>query len=215
MQSRKKVGIIGSGPVGQTLVSAFSFLGYETRIGSRSPEKLKELVAKSKGRISAGNFEQVAAYGDILVLATHGDSTENAIDLAGVKNFAQKMVIDATNPLDFSQGMPPGIDSRYSERSLGEQVQDKLQDARVVKCFNTAPNTLMFRPKFDGMEMLICGNDPGAKKEATKILKEFGWAGSIDIGGIENAKWLEAMVPLWVRAASVSNQWVSTFKFVK
>jgi predicted dinucleotide-binding enzyme len=77
----KKVGIIGSGPVGQKLAGAFSTLGYETKIGSRNPEKLKDYVAQSGGKISSGTFEQAAAFGDIVVLATHGEATENAIEL--------------------------------------------------------------------------------------------------------------------------------------
>lgn len=212
--SSKRVGIIGSGQVGQTLAGAFSTVGYEAKIGSRSPEKLKEFVSKSGGRISSANLEETASFGDTLVLATNGDASENAVDLAGPKNFSKKVVIDATNPLDFSKGMPPGILHRYSEKSLGERVQEKLGDASVVKCFNTVPNSLMFRPKLEG-SMLICGNDKEAKARVTGILKEFGWEDSLDIGGIENARWLEAIVPLWVRAASVTGEWVSMFKFVK
>ncbi len=212
---QKRVGVIGSGPVGQKLASAFSSLGYETEIGSRNPEKLKDFIAQSGGRITAGTFDQTAAFGDILVLATHGEATESAIDLANPKNFAQKVVIDASNPLDFSKGMPPGIPAKYSMKSLGEHVQEKLGDAKVVKCFNTVPNEIMFRPKFEETSMLICGNDSVAKKEITRILKEFGWAGSIDIGGIDNAKWLEALVPLWVRGALATGNFSSMFKFVQ
>lgn len=206
---------MGSGPVGQKLASAFSSLGYETKIGSRSPEKLKDYVAQSGGKITAGTFDQAAAFGDIIVLATHGEATESAIELANSKNFAHKLVIDASNPLDFSKGMPPGISGKYSTKSLGEYVQETLGDAKVVKCFNTVPNEIMFRPKFEGTSMLICGNDSDAKKEVTQILKEFGWAGSIDIGGIDNAKWLEALVPLWVRGALATGNFSSMFKFVQ
>jgi predicted dinucleotide-binding enzyme len=97
-------------------------------------------------------------------------------------------VIDAYNTLDFSRGMPPGIPSKYATQSFGEDVQEKLKDAMVVKCFNTVPNEMMFKPKFEGTNMLICGNDSNAKKEVTNILKEFGWVGSLDVGGIDNAR---------------------------
>ena len=212
---RKRVGVIGSGPAGQRLASAFSSLGYETKIGSRDPEKLKDYIAQSGGRITAGTFDQTATFGDIIVLSTHGEATESAIELAHPMNFAHKLVIDTSNPLDFSKGMPPGIPTNYSTKTLGEHVQEKLGDAKVVKCFNTVPNEVMFRPKFEDTNMLICGNDSDAKKEVTQILKEFGWAGSIDLGGIDNAKWLEALVPLWVRAALATGNYSSMFKFVQ
>ena len=210
----KRVGVIGSGPVGQKLASAFSSTGYETRISSRTPDKLREFIAQNKGKISSGTFDQVSVFGEILVLATHGEATENACDIAGAKNFSRKIVIDASNPLDFSKGMPPGIVPKYAEKSLGETIQAKLPDAMVVKCFNTVPNEIMFRPIFEESRMLICGNDSNAKNEVTKILKEFGWAGSIDVGRIENSRWLEALVPLWVRASVASNNFTSMFKFV-
>jgi predicted dinucleotide-binding enzyme len=111
--------------------------------------------------------------------------------------------------------MPPGLLQEYSQRSLGEHVQGKLDDAKVVKCFNIVPNTIMFRPNFSEAEMLICGNDKAAKEKTNRILKEFGWAGSIDLGGIENSKWLEALTVLWVLTAAAAGSWNSMFKLVK
>ncbi|MHB8567749.1 MAG: NADPH-dependent F420 reductase [Nitrososphaerales archaeon] len=212
----KKVGIIGSGPVGQVLGKGFCTLNYEVKIGSRTPnsDKLKAWLSDVGGKASAGTFAEAASYGDILVLATLGDIAESVIDLAGPEKFGGKTVIDATNPLDFSKGMPPGLTFPITD-SLGEHVQRKVPNAKVVKCFNTVTNSLMFKPRFKDAEMLICGNDSNAKQETTKILKEFGWAGSIDIGGIENARWLEALVPLWVRAAVAKGSWDSMFTFVK
>jgi 8-hydroxy-5-deazaflavin:NADPH oxidoreductase len=211
----KKIGILGSGQVGQTLAKGFSTVGYGVKIGSRSPEKLKAWIEEAGGKISAGTFEQVASFGDLVVLSTNGEATENAIDLAGLGNFSHKVVIDTTNPLDFSKGMPPDILNKYSMKSLGEFVQQKLPYSKVVKCFNTVPNSVMFRPKFEGVQMLICGNDANSKQEVTNILNEFGWSGSIDVGGIENARWLEALVLLWVRAAVATQSWNSMFALVK
>ncbi len=73
----------------------------------------------------------------------------------------------------------------------------------------------MFNPKFKDAEMLICGNDAASKKQTTEILKEFGWKGSIDIGGIENARWLEAFVPLWVRTGMALNTWDHVFSVLR
>ena len=147
------------------------------------------------------------------MLATLGQATEEAIDLAGLEKFGRKTEIDATNQLDFSKGMPPGLLYPNND-SLGERVQRKLPNTKVVKCFNTVPNEVMFKPGFKDAEMMICGNDAGAKQETTKILKQFGWSGSIDIGGIDSARWLEALVPLWVRAASAKGNWNSMFALI-
>ncbi len=147
----------------------------------------------------------------MLVFAPLGSAVDDVIGLAGAKNFAGKIVIDTTNALDFSKGMPPGLFTGLAD-SLGEQIQRKLPQAKVVKCFNTVPNSRMISPGDKTAEMLICGNDTEAKHKVTQILKEFGWAGAIDIGGITEAKWLEALVPLWVRAAVSLNSWNAMFK---
>ena len=208
-----KVGILGSGDVGQALGRGFASKGYDVKIGSRDPSnpKLKDWLAKVGKKGSTGTFAETAAYGDIVVIATLGSAAEQAVDLAKPANLNGKLVIDVTNPLDFSKGMPPtnftGLDD-----SLGERIQRKVPNGRVVKCWNTVPNSQMFNPTFKDAEMLIAGNDPAAKKDVGKILKEFGWKDSIDVGGIENSRWLEALVPLWVRAGMSLNTWNHIFQ---
>jgi 8-hydroxy-5-deazaflavin:NADPH oxidoreductase len=198
------VGIIGSGAVGQALGKGFASKGYGVKIGSRTPgsEKLKEWVRIAGKNASTGTFPQAAAYGDILVLATLGTVAEEAIELSGRDNFDGKVLVDATNPLEFkgSVGLFVGTTD-----SLGERIQRRLPKAKVVKCFNTVGNSQMVNPKHKGGEMLICGNDAAAKKQVASILKEFGWRGAIDVGGIEGARWLEALVPLWVRLGTKLN----------
>ena len=208
-----KVGILGSGDVGQALGRGFAARGHEVIIGSRTPDsgKLKAWVEKTGNRASTGTFAQAAAHGDTLVLATLGTGAEQAINLAGPSNFAGKLLIDVTNPLDFSKGMPPGLFIGTTD-SLGERIQRMLPEAKVVKCFNTVGNSRMVDPTYKEVEMLICGNDKTAKDEAARILKEFGWKGVIDIGGIEGARWLEALVPLWVRVGIALNNWNNVFR---
>jgi len=185
-------------------------------LGSRDPAKLEPWRKETSGKVSIGTFAQAAAHGEVVILALHGGATEDAIDLAGAKNFSGKLVLDATNPLDFSHGMPPGLLLGTTD-SLGERVQKKLPDARVVKCFNTVGNVQMVDPKFqEGVPpMLICGNDADAKKRADAILRELGWPGAMDVGGIEGARWLEAIVPLWVRAGQALNTFGHAFKAVR
>ena len=199
------VGVLGSGIVGQTLGRGFAKEGYAVKVGSGTPnsDKLREWVRSAGKNASTGTFAQAAAYGDILVLATLGTAVERVIDLAGEKNFDGKVLIDATNPLDF-KGTSVGLFVGTTD-SLGERIQRRLPKAKIVKCFNTVGNSQMVDPKHKESEMLICGNDAAAKGQVTKILKEFGWKGAIDVGGIEGARWLEALVPLWVKVAGKLN----------
>jgi predicted dinucleotide-binding enzyme len=218
MHGTKKIGILGSGDVGQALGRGFARHGYDVRVGSREPrsEKLQSRLKETPGQVSTGTFAEAAKHADVVILALHGAGTEAALDLAGPRNFAGKLVLDATNPLDFSSGMPPGLFVGTND-SLGERVQRKLPDAKVVKCFNTVSNVQMVDPKFaEGTpSMLICGNDAAAKKRAEAILREIGWPGVLDVGGIDGARWLEALVPLWVRAGAALDTWGHAFKVVR
>ncbi len=206
------VGILGSGVVGQVLGRGFAGRGYSVKIGSRTPksEKLGEWMRKTGKNGTTGSFAQAAAFGDILVLATSGAAAEDVVDLAGKDNFDGKTVIDVTNPLAF-KGASVGLFVGTTD-SLGERIQRKLPKAKVVKCFNTVGNSLMVDPKHKDGEMLICGDDAAAKNQVTGIVKEFGWKGTIDIGGIQGARWLEAMVPLWLGVGAKFNSWDHVFK---
>ncbi len=208
-----KVGILGSGDVGKSFAHAFGALGHEVTIGSRSPEKLAEFVSGEGDRVSGGTFEQAASAGDVIVLATHGVATHEAINLAGKRHFDHKVVIDATNPLDFSGG-PPRLSVGHTD-SLGEQIQRALPDARVVKAFNTVGNGLFFKPQLPGgpPDMFIGGNDADAKKLVSQVCEAFGW-GVIDLGGIDAARLLEPMCMVWVLHGVLSGTWVHAFKML-
>ncbi|MFC6731166.1 NADPH-dependent F420 reductase [Haladaptatus sp. GCM10025707] len=203
----KRVGILGSGDVGQALGRGFVKHGFEVKLGTRSPEKLAEWVEDVGDSGSVGSFADAAEFGDIVVLALNGKGAENALDLAGPAHFAGKLVLDATNPLDFSEGMPPHLFTGAQD-SLGERIQAKLPDAHVVKCFNTVTNSQMIDPVFEAETppMLICGNDEAAKAETDALLSELGWPGAFDMGDIKSARYLEALVPLWVRAGERSTR---------
>jgi predicted dinucleotide-binding enzyme len=207
-----KVGVLGSGDVGKVLAAGFKSSGHEAKIGSREPEKL---AAWSKEKnVPNVTFEEAAKFADVIVLATLGQGTENAIRLAGPKNFAGKVVIDATNPLDFSTGMPQLYIGHND--SLGEQVQRWIPDAKVVKAFNTVGNAHMIRPQFPGgpPDMFIAGNDAEAKRIVADICEQFGW-GVIDIGGIEGARHLEPMCMVWVLHGFLTKSWNHAFKMLQ
>ena len=209
-----KVGVLGSGAVGKVLAAGFLSLGHEAKIGSREPDKLSDWVKGAGKGASAGTFEEAARFGDLIVLATLGAGAENAIRLAGAKNFAGKVIIDATNPLDFSKGMAQLYIGHTD--SLGEQVQRWLPDARVVKAFNTVGNPHMIKPKFPGgpPDMFICGNDDAAKTLVSQICEQFGW-GVVDIGGIEGSRHLEPMCMVWVLHGIRAKSWNHAFKMLR
>jgi predicted dinucleotide-binding enzyme len=212
-----KVGILGSGDVGQTLGRAFLTLENQVMLGSREAENPKGIAwAKQSGaRASHGTFSQAAQFGDVVVLATLGAATEDAIRMAGPERFTGKLVLDATNPLDSSKGMPPVLTGGVGD-SAGERHQRLLPDAQVVKVFNTVGNPLMFRPQLPGgpPSMFICGNDAPAKKRVATICKDFGWE-TVDVGGIGASHYLEAMCLVWVLAALNSNNWNQAFKLLR
>ncbi|HLF07564.1 MAG TPA: NAD(P)-binding domain-containing protein [Thermoplasmata archaeon] len=205
-----KVGILGSGDVGRALGAKFAALGHEVKIGTRDVKKkeVADWLKGTKGKVSAGSFSEAAAHGEIVVLCTNGAGAENAVELAGEKNLGAKVLIDVTNPLDFSKGMPPGLFVGTSE-SLAERIQAKLPKAKVVKAFNIVGNAQMVNPKMkDGTPtMIVAGNDAGAKEKVSSVLKEFGWDDVVDAGDLAGARWLEAWVPLWVRVCEATGSW--------
>lgn len=210
MAAKAKIGVLGSGDVGQRLAGGFAGHGYDVMLGSRTPnsEKLQTWRKSIKGKVATGTFAEAASHGDVVLIATLGAATEALLDQIGPKPFSGKVVIDVTNPLVFSKEGPPGLFVGTTD-SLGERVQRRLPGAKVVKAFNTVPNVRMVDPKFKAgaFRMLIAGNDAGAKKRTEEILKDFGWAGAIDAGGIESARWLEALTALWVRTAMAVGDW--------
>ena len=209
-----RVGVLGSGDVGKVLAAGFASLGHEVTIGSRDPEKLREW-ASANARVSAGTFADAATFGDILVLATLGAGALDAIRLAGLDAFDGKVLIDATNPLDFSKGMPPTLFVGTTD-SLGEQVQRLIPKARVVKAFNTVGNAHMIHPQFPGgpPDMFLCGNDAEGKKIVSQICEAFGW-GVVDIGGIEGSRYLEPMCMTWVLYGVRNSSWNHAFKLLR
>jgi 8-hydroxy-5-deazaflavin:NADPH oxidoreductase len=211
-----KIGVLGTGDVGRVLGEGFAALGHEVKIGSRDPQKaeVKGWLEKVGARASAGTFAEAAAFGDIAVLATSWTGTENAIRLAGPQNLARKVVIDATNPLDFSAGAPR-LSIGHTD-SAGEKVQGWLPQSNVVKAFNHVGNAHFVKPQFtDGPPtMFICGNDAGAKKTVTSLLEGFGWA-VVDTGGIEGSRLLEPLAMLWILYGFRSNTWGHAFKLLR
>ena len=172
-------------------------------MGSRTANNPKALAwvqaQTAQGRVGAATLGEAAEFGELIVLATLGSQLASAIASAGTEPFAGKVVMDATNPLDFSHGFPPRLLRERSE-SGGEEAQRLLPNARVVKAFNTVGTGLMYRPSLAGGpgSMFICGNDSAAKEVVAGVCRDFGWD-AVDIGGIDAAGCLEAAAVIWIR----------------
>ncbi len=203
-----KVGIIGSGVVGQTLAAGFVTHGHQVEIGTRDPSKLKEWSAKNAG-VAVKSFADAAAFGDVVVLAVGGEVAQQALTLIGPDALQGKTVIDACNPIG---GGPPvnGVLSYFTPQneSLMEQLQRAYPSAHFVKAFNSVGNGQMVNPQFAGGRptMFICGNDSNAKKTVEGILDQFGWD-TEDMGAIEAARPIEALCRLWCIPGIGKNDW--------
>jgi predicted dinucleotide-binding enzyme len=212
-----KVGILGSGGVGQDLGLGFIGLGHEAKMGSRNPAKgeIKAWLAKAGRKASAGSFAEAAAFGEMAVLATKWSGTENAVRLAGPDNLAGKVVIDATNPLRARANAMPEL-AVGGQDSAGEQVQRWLPKAKVVKAFNSVNHAHMVKPSFSGgpPDMFLCGNDPSARELVAGICRDFGW-GVIDMGGIEAARLLEPLALIYIQNAIRTGNWNCAFRLLK
>jgi hypothetical protein len=222
-----KIGIIGSGMVGQTLGTKMAELGHEVVIGTRNPEKLDEkknmaeslgewlIKVGSKGRVNT--FSQAAALGEILCNATAGTASPEALKTAGEENMNGKILVDVANPLDFSRGMPPTL-TISNDDSLGERLQGAFPAVKVVKALNTVNASVMVAPQSVGggdHHIFICGNDSGAKGRVCELLTSFGWKNIIDLGDISNARGMEMILPLWVRLYGKFQSPMFNFKIVR
>lgn len=210
-----KIGVLGTGVVGQTLAAKLVELGHDVVVGTRD---VAETMAHTEpGRyglppvsawlqqhpgVRLGTFAEAAAHRELVINAASGMGSLPALQQAGADNLAGKILLDISNPLDFSQGMPPTLSVSNTD-SLGEQIQRAFPAAKVVKTLNTITAALMIDPRQlgDGNHTLfVSGNDASAKAQVTRWLAEwFGWQHVIDLGDITTARGTEMYLPLWLR----------------
>lgn len=219
-----KIGILGTGAVAQTIGSALLQKGQEVMLGSRTTtnEKATAWAAKNPGSAGHSLFEDAAIFGELIFLCVNGSVASEVLQQAGSDHFAGKIVIDLTNPLDFSKGMPPSLIPKYSNTySLGEEVQKLLPEAKIVKALNTITANLMVNANLvnDGNHHLfICGNDMDAKIKIKNFLAtNFNWKveNILDMGTIQSARLTEAIVPFWVGLMQVEGLAMFNYLIVK
>lgn len=213
----KKIGILGSGAVGQALGNGFIKYGYEVMIGTRDTGKMKEWSEKAGKKAYTGNFAEAAKFGSLLVLACKGTAALEVLKMAGVENLNGKTIIDTTNPI---ADAPPenGVLKYFTDlnKSLMEELQRAYPKANFVKSFCSTGSHLMVNPDFGGQKpaMFICGNNEEAKKQVTHINDLFGFE-TEDMGGAEAARAIEPLAILWCIPGFRENKWTHAFKLLK
>ncbi|MEQ1584315.1 MAG: NAD(P)-binding domain-containing protein [Cyclobacteriaceae bacterium] len=216
-----KIAVFGTGMVGDTIGSRLIELGHQVMMGSRMAKNEKALafMAKHKANASTGTFAEAGKFGEIIFNCTKGEGSIDAIRSAG-DAVNGKVLIDISNPLDFSKGMPPSLISSLSNtNSLGEEIQKNFPKLKVVKTLNTMWCGLMINPNLIGggnHTNFICGNDSDAKAKAKSLLNEFGWKNEnlLDLGDITNARGSEAVLPIWLRVWGATQNGAFNFKIV-
>lgn len=217
-----KIGILGTGVVGNTIGTALIAKGHEVKMGSRDAvnEKAAGWTKANGKNASQGIFEDAVVFGDIVFNCTKGEHSLEALTSAGEQNLAEKILIDVANPLDFSKGMPPTL-SLVNDTSLGETIQIAFPQTKVVKALNTLNCTLMVDANklADGdHNLFICGNDETAKQKVKELLHEnFNWKieNIIDLGDITNSRGTEQLLPIWIRLWSALGTTDFNFKIVR
>lgn len=195
-----KAGVLGSGMVGQAISARLAELEHDVMIGTRDPNKLSEWQASHKD-VKIGSFAETAGHGEIIFNATNGAAALDVLNMIGESNLNGKVLVDISNPLDFSKGMPPSLLVSNTD-SLGEQIQRAFPQVKVVKTLNTVTANIMVYPRQvanGDHHIFVNGNDAQAKRQVTDILKSFGWIHILDLGDITAARGTEMYLPIWLR----------------
>lgn len=226
-----KIGIMGTGMVGQILAVKLAELGHEVTIGTRDVARTLASTdpgpygnppysewQKKNPKVKLATFGEAAAHGEVLINATAGTGALPALQSAGEANLNGKILIDVANPLDFSKGMPPTLTVCNTD-SLGEQIQRAFPQVKVVKTLNTTNAYVMINPRQvagGDHHIFVSGNDASAKATVVEYLKNwFGWKEIIDLGDITTARGTEMLLPVWIRLLGVLHTPMFNFRIVK
>jgi predicted dinucleotide-binding enzyme len=225
-----RFGILGTGVVGKTIAVRLDGLGHDVIVGTRNPEETLSRTdpdqygnppfgawQEEHPEVRLGTFAEAAAHGDMVVNATAGAVSLEALEQAGEDNLNGKILIDIANPLDFSKGMPPTLSVSNTD-SLGEQIQRRFPEAKVVKTLHTMNAYLMVDPSqlaATDHTVFVSGDDAEAKARVSELLQSFGWMDIIDLGDITTARGTEMVLPIWVRLFGVLQKPIYNFKIVR
>jgi predicted dinucleotide-binding enzyme len=210
------MGVLGSGMTAQAISARLAELGHDVVIGTRDADKLRGWQSSNQ-RVLIGTLAETAAHGEMVFNATDGAGSLNALSMAGEENLADKILVDVSNPLDFSDGFPPSL-TVFGKDSLAEQIQRAFPMTRVVKTLNTVTARVMTHPLevADGdHHVFISANDVEAKSQVVDLLRSFGWTNIFDLGDLSTARGAEAYALLWVRLYGAMNTGMFNIKIMR
>ena len=225
-----RFGILGTGVVGKTIAARLAGLGHAVMVGTRDPEETMSRAEpdaygnppfsawqEEHSEVRLATFAATAAYGEMLVNATAGGVSLEALELAGEDFLNGKILMDVSNPLDFSKGLPPTLSVSNTD-SLGEQIQRRFPEAKVVKTLHTMNAYLMVNPAQlarSDHTVFVSGDEAEAKATVTELLTSFEWTDVIDLGDITTARGTEMLLPIWVRLFGVLQKPIFNFQIVR
>lgn len=197
-----KIGILGTGLVGQTLGTKLLALGHEVRLGARMAGNGRAIawVQRTGPGSSEGTFADAAEFGELLILAVAGEGAVAAVQQPDAACLAGKVLLDVTNPIETPPDQPPRL-FVGGQDSLAEQVQRAAPQAFVVKTLNSVGATQMVDPAGTGTtpDVFLAGNDPAARQRVRELLQALGWQRITAFDELEAARFLEPMALLWIR----------------
>jgi predicted dinucleotide-binding enzyme len=173
-----RIAIIGTGHVATTLAPRLVETGHQVVLGSRRPggqNASQPVVAVDEAVRSV----------ELVVNATPGGSSVEALTAVGPDVYAGKIVLDLANAADANFNLI------YPASSLAEELQAALPGAAVVKTLNTAAmSVLMDRSAVPGGSIFVSSDDDQAKRTVVGLLADLGWDGDsvIDLGGLRSAR---------------------------
>ncbi len=197
-----KIAVLGTGMVGRTIASKLIEVGHAVCMGSRTEDNAAAVTwaAESGEKACNATFADAAHHAEVVFNCTKGLHALDALRLAGAENLDGKILVDLSNPLDFSQGFPPTL-SISNDDSLAEAIQREFSGCKVIKTLNTMNCAVMVDPgKVPDSDVFVSGDDAEARATVSGWLKDwFGWAAPIELGDITTARGPEQWLPLWVR----------------
>ena len=214
-----KYGVLGTGDVARTIASKLIELGHEVMMGSRSESNPSAVLwAEQNGEQALyGTFADTAKFSERIFCCVHGIHALEALRMAGEENLAGKILIDQSNPFLYKEGNI-SLDPQYSGwTSLGEEVQRMLPLTKVVKTLNYLHNYLMTHPDElpEPITGFYCGNDKEAKAEVAKLLTDFGWRDTMDLGDISMSRYTEMLGAFWPAGLNATGNMEWGFKLVR
>jgi NADPH-dependent F420 reductase len=195
-----RIAVIGTGSVGRTLAAGFTRVGHDVVVGTRDPEATRARAEWTDSDLQLVALGEAGKDADVVVNATRGNGSEEALRGVGAEALAGKVILDVSNPLDMSRGFPPSLFVVNTD-SLAEQLQRAFPEARVVKAFNTVTAAVMVDPSRAGGDStaFVAGNDPQARATVVRLARDLGWRDVLEIGDLTAARAMEMYLPLWLR----------------